>query len=54
LGRAPHNQTVTNDYFNYLIRELKNATVEDIPSILADIANELANGAEFRNNIPLD
>ena len=52
LGRTPHSQTYTNDYFNYLDEKFKNATEEEFPSILEGIRRDLENGIKFRNGVP--
>ena len=52
LGRTTHNQTLTNDYFNYLDEQLENATTAEIPEILEEIKNDLENGEEFESNKP--
>ena len=52
LGRTPHNDTFTNDYFNYLEDQLVGAPIEDVPDLIDEIKEDLDNGERFQSGQP--
>ena len=52
LGRTPHNDTFTNDYFNYLEDQLVGAPIEDVPDLIDEIKEDLDNGERFQSGVP--
>lgn len=44
---TPHNQTFRQTYFDYLEDKFRDASIEEVPGLLAEVKQDLENGKEF-------